>query len=285
MHCAAVHGNVPTMEALYKLGASRDAKNLDGDTPIHLATKGGHEAAVEALFVMGANGDAKNYAGKSPLDVASSRIVANWTAIKTRAIAKLCWDSSRTPPAGTLSDNNMTIVKSSGGSDWNCNVISNMPVDRFAVKVNNKVNGSTMVGFSKGESWNMSSPNYDGNGVWYMYLYNGTLYGNGASNTSFSSSVATGDLLTFIREGTKLRIEKNKVSLGICNFPTPLLDKPLFAAMDICDVNSSLTLLLNDFVELPKSAKLLWDSTKIPVSCTLSEENTTLSKTSGNTFK
>ena len=82
-----------------------------------------------------------------------------------------------------------------------------------------------------------------------------------------------------------MRVEKNKVSLGTCNFPTPLLDKPLFAALDIYDINASLTLVADSF-ELPKpislsSGKLCWEASKKPTVCTLSDGDLTIVKSSG----
>ena len=71
-----------------------------------------------------------------------------------------------------------------------------------------------------------------------------------------------------------MRVEKNKVSLGICNFPTPLLDKPLFAALDIYDANASLTLV----------SELCWESSKKPTVCTLSDGNMTAVKSSGDEY-
>ena len=68
-----------------------------------------------------------------------------------------------------------------------------------------------------------------------------------------------------------MRVEKNKINLGTCVFPTPILDKPLFAAVDIYDVNASLTLV----------NELCWDINKKPIVCTLSDGNMTAVKTSG----
>ena len=89
-----------------------------------------------------------------------------------------------------------------------------------------------------------------------------------------------------------MSIEKNKVNLGVCNFPNPLPNKPLFAAIELYDVNSSISLIDDSLVSRilvekdsaespPKPGTLCWDESKKPSKCTLSDGNSTVVKSSG----
>ena len=78
-----------------------------------------------------------------------------------------------------------------------------------------------------------------------------------------------------------MKVEKNNVSIGTCTFPTPLLDKPLFAAVDLWNSDISLV-LVSDSAESPlKPGTLCWDTTRKPNTCTLSTDNLTAIKCSG----
>ena len=52
-------------------GAPVNARNKDGDTPLHFAARNGHKATVAMLLGEAADVTAKNNAGKTPLDVAT----------------------------------------------------------------------------------------------------------------------------------------------------------------------------------------------------------------------
>ena len=55
LHCAAVAGNEPLVEALISWGAEVDAQDLEGRTPLYDACQEGHLACVVALLKAGAS--------------------------------------------------------------------------------------------------------------------------------------------------------------------------------------------------------------------------------------
>jgi ankyrin repeat protein len=60
-------------ELLLTRGADVDAKDRDGDTPLHDAAFRGHEKIVGLLLAHGADVGAKNNAGRTPRDEALRR--------------------------------------------------------------------------------------------------------------------------------------------------------------------------------------------------------------------
>jgi ankyrin repeat protein len=49
LHIAADHGHVETVTALVMHGADKEATDANGDTPLHYAASNGHEETVETL--------------------------------------------------------------------------------------------------------------------------------------------------------------------------------------------------------------------------------------------
>ena len=130
-------------------------------------------------------------------------------------------------------------MKSGNGAAWN-GIIGNKAVDRYTVKIDNRVSGNIMIGFSTGVTWNPNGSNYSSNG-WFIYALNGTLYGRDLSGAAYSTAINNGDHITVIREGASIRFEKNNISLGVCFTDVP--NHPLFPAVDLYDMNTVVTLV------------------------------------------
>ena len=154
------------------------------------------------------------------------------------------WDENRKSINATLSNNNLTVTKTSGNYNYNCGVIGSQAIDRYTVRIYNIEDEDIMVGFSTGASWDPNGYNYRKNG-WFLCLYTGYLWGIGAvdgepyTNEEFN----TGDYITVIREGTTIRFQKNKVDLGVCTSFSNIPDQPLLPVLDVGSKNISLTLV------------------------------------------
>lgn len=157
------------------------------------------------------------------------------------------WDEAKKPKRCTLINDNLTVTKTAGAAGWDCGVIANTAVDRYTLRVDNKgASGSNcMIGFTAGTTWNINGQNFDCNG-WFMHIFDGTLYAAGVANAPYSTAINTGDYITVIREGTTIRYEKNKVSLGVCTAFTGIPDQPLFPTVNIYANGCSIT-LVNDY--------------------------------------
>lgn len=70
LHYAAIIGNKRIAVALVAKGADISAKNANGDTPLHDAVRGGNKGIVEALIAAGGDVNAKGAYDLTPLHVA-----------------------------------------------------------------------------------------------------------------------------------------------------------------------------------------------------------------------
>ena len=70
LHRGAHEGNIPEVVAMLEVGTDVNGKNEDGDTAMHLASRGGHSNIVSLLIEYGADFKATNKAKQSPIDVA-----------------------------------------------------------------------------------------------------------------------------------------------------------------------------------------------------------------------
>lgn len=68
---AAFSGHTAVVEALLESGASADAANKAGNTPLHFAAQKGHAAIVAPLLKSGAQMDARSKTGNTPLHLAA----------------------------------------------------------------------------------------------------------------------------------------------------------------------------------------------------------------------
>ncbi len=64
---AAYHGDLAAVQAFLADGADVDARDHDGDTPLHLAANRAGAAVIAALVAAGADPDARSAAGHTPL--------------------------------------------------------------------------------------------------------------------------------------------------------------------------------------------------------------------------
>jgi len=73
LHVAAINGHIDVVEVLLDKGADLNAKNLLGNTPLHLAASRSQKDMAEILITRGADLEAKNRFVKTPLHLAASR--------------------------------------------------------------------------------------------------------------------------------------------------------------------------------------------------------------------
>ena len=71
LHQAAAGGHVFAVATLIATGATLDAQDGDGDTPLHAATRGGHAAVVSLLIQATASLNVQNNDGEAPLHAAA----------------------------------------------------------------------------------------------------------------------------------------------------------------------------------------------------------------------
>ncbi len=90
VHAAASHGDWPGLLSLLKSGESIDARDEDGDAPLHIACRLERVEAVRKLIQMGANVEAANDAGLRPLMAAvlAENLEIVQALIKARANVK-----------------------------------------------------------------------------------------------------------------------------------------------------------------------------------------------------
>lgn len=163
-------------------------------------------------------------------------------------IPTLLWDVNKKPDNCRFFNNKLTVIKLSGDEHWDCGVIGNIAVDKFTVKIEDRgSNGNIFIGFTTGESWDSNGDNGDNNrdNGWYISLYSGYLFGIGITantGTYDTSAIINGDYITVIREGNKIRFEKNRIDLGICSDFTDIPNHSLFPALNINDRHVIITL-------------------------------------------
>lgn len=73
IHLAALLGRTRKISTLVDLGASVDARSLDGRRPLHFAVEGGSEEAVKKLLELGADVEAQDGGGRRPIHCLKSR--------------------------------------------------------------------------------------------------------------------------------------------------------------------------------------------------------------------
>ena len=65
------------MKVLVEAGGDVEAKDEDGETPLHWAAAEGHVYVIRALVAAGADVEAKNKDGKTPRDLAKKKHIRN----------------------------------------------------------------------------------------------------------------------------------------------------------------------------------------------------------------
>jgi len=70
LHVAAVYGHADAAKILIDAGASVDAMDKDGWTPLHEATRWNHADVAKVLLEAGASVDARTRGGKTPFSIA-----------------------------------------------------------------------------------------------------------------------------------------------------------------------------------------------------------------------
>lgn len=135
-------------------------------------------------------------------------------------------------------------------------MIGNVAVDKFTVRVDMEKtnrNGGVLIGFTTGYIWDPNNDKSDNNG-WYISVYDGSLFGirTSGKGTPYSSEINNGDYITVIREGNSIRFKINKIDLGFCPrfFNMALVNKPLFPALSMALVNTSVTIVNNYWDEV-----------------------------------
>lgn len=73
LHVAALGGDAGVVRALLAMGANKESRRKDGLTPLYLAASGGHAGVVRALLAEGANTESRDGNGLTPLHAAAFR--------------------------------------------------------------------------------------------------------------------------------------------------------------------------------------------------------------------
>jgi hypothetical protein len=153
----------------------------------------------------------------------------------------LTWDPNYQGTSLQLSDDNKTVVRTSGLA-WNAGVLGTEAVSSYKLKVTNRGDGNVMVGFAPRSGFQPNGQNYHRCG-YYLYLASGTLYsGHGQSGARYTQSINNGDILTVTYDATSRQISfaQNGQQLGVAfNDVAP----GLFPALDIHGPAATLTLL------------------------------------------
>ncbi len=71
LHLAAESGHKEILEMLLAAGASKEAVTKKGYTPLHRAAKYGHKEVLEVLLMAGASKDARTTSGLTALELAA----------------------------------------------------------------------------------------------------------------------------------------------------------------------------------------------------------------------
>lgn len=160
----------------------------------------------------------------------------------------LKWDNTRKSIHCTLSNNNLTVTKTSGTFTWNCIMVGNITVDKYTVRIDKtRFIGGILIGFSLLCDLNPNEDRFE-NG-WFISVYDGKLYGIGIADThdnDYSTKIKEGDFITVIREGTQIRFKNNNIDLGICYNFKNIPNQPLFPVVNMLLVRSSVS-LVNDY--------------------------------------
>ena len=69
MHCAACKGHSAVVIELIKAGADLNATGMNGETPLHVATKTGKACVIAVLLGAGADANKVDNEGRRPLEV------------------------------------------------------------------------------------------------------------------------------------------------------------------------------------------------------------------------
>ena len=69
MHCAACKGHSAVVIELIKAGADVNATGMNGETPLHVATKTGKACVIAVLLGAGADANKVDNEGRKPLEV------------------------------------------------------------------------------------------------------------------------------------------------------------------------------------------------------------------------
>ena len=179
-------------------------------------------------------------------------------------IQELKWNTLKKSSALTVSTDGLKAYKSSGGDAWNCSVLGDNPCNRYSVKYDAKgANGDIMIGFSSLKDMDVGISNYTKKGSWALYCNGGTLYsGSGDSAKSYLGvSPSVGEVITVVRDGTKINFERNGVSCGVAFSDIPT-DAILYPYLDIYSKDASLTIIPNyasKKVEIKDLAKCSFD--------------------------
>ena len=112
LHQAATGGHVFAVATLIATGATLDAQDGDGDTPLHAATRGGHAAVVSLLIQATASLNVKNNDGDTPLHAAADggRDVIVSLLIQATASLNVKNNNGDTPLHAAAEDGHAAVV-------------------------------------------------------------------------------------------------------------------------------------------------------------------------------
>jgi len=155
------------------------------------------------------------------------------------------WDPIYCSNQHQLSNNNLTVTKTSGGISWNGGVLGTVPNPKnFKVRILNRGVGNVMVGLAPRNKFNVNSANYNICG-WYLYIQNGTLHSQqGDKSRLYSNSgIQNGSIIEVLYDEIKNTISfvVDGTNKGIAF--TINTNDPIYPALDICDQNVSLEIL------------------------------------------